>query len=90
MSRQISQLTVLFVFACAIAQAQDPLFSQFYSTPLVLNPAFAGTTYSPAFRPPIATNGLGTPNKVPLFMPHMLLLMNNSCQHSTAASASWL
>jgi type IX secretion system PorP/SprF family membrane protein len=47
MTRQISKLTALFVFACAIAQAQDPLFSQFYSTPLVLNPAFAGTTYAP-------------------------------------------
>ncbi|MCC6723400.1 MAG: type IX secretion system membrane protein PorP/SprF [Saprospiraceae bacterium] len=47
MTRQIFKLTALFVFACAVAQAQDPLFSQFYATPLVLNPAFAGTTYSP-------------------------------------------
>jgi type IX secretion system PorP/SprF family membrane protein len=27
--------------------AQDPMFSQFYSAPLVVNPAFAGTTYAP-------------------------------------------
>ena len=27
--------------------AQDPVFSQFYSTPLLLNPAFAGTSFAP-------------------------------------------
>ena len=27
--------------------AQDPVFSQFYATPMQLNPAFAGTTYAP-------------------------------------------
>lgn len=27
--------------------AQDPIFSQFYSTPMAINPAFAGTTYAP-------------------------------------------
>lgn len=32
---------------CGWVQAQDPLFSQFYATPLTLNPAFAGTTYAP-------------------------------------------
>lgn len=37
----------MFCLVCGIAQAQDPLFSQFYSTPLLLNPAFAGTTYAP-------------------------------------------
>lgn len=29
------------------AAAQDPVFSQFYATPLQINPAFAGTTYAP-------------------------------------------
>lgn len=29
------------------AVAQDPIFSQFYATPLQLNPAFAGTTLAP-------------------------------------------
>lgn len=29
------------------ANAQDPIFSQFYATPLQLNPAFAGTTLAP-------------------------------------------
>ena len=34
--------------ACAaVAAAQDPVFSQFYAAPLLLNPAFAGTTYAP-------------------------------------------
>lgn len=27
--------------------AQDPVFSQFYATPIQINPAFAGTTYAP-------------------------------------------
>ncbi len=29
------------------AQAQDPIFSQFYAAPLQINPAFAGTTLAP-------------------------------------------
>lgn len=35
------------VLVCTLARAQDPMFSQFYATPLVLNPAFAGTTNAP-------------------------------------------
>ena len=31
------------------AHAQDPEFSQFYSNPLLLNPAFAGTGAVPAW-----------------------------------------
>jgi type IX secretion system PorP/SprF family membrane protein len=45
-------------------QAQDPMFSQFYSMPLVINPAFAGTTYAPRISatyrnewPAVADNG---------------------------------
>ena len=39
----------LFVFAVTPneAQAQDPEFTQFYSNPLYLNPAFAGTARCP-------------------------------------------
>ncbi len=29
------------------AQAQDPIYSQYYAAPLQLNPAFAGNTYTP-------------------------------------------
>ena len=32
----------LFVFVSLVAQAQDYHFSQFYSTPIMLNPASAG------------------------------------------------
>ena len=47
MARQILY-TIAFTVAAAVAlHAQDPIFSQFYSTPLVVNPAFAGTTYAP-------------------------------------------
>ena len=32
---------------CFCVNAQDPIFSQFYSAPLQINPAFAGNTYAP-------------------------------------------
>lgn len=35
------------LFFTVSSNAQDPVFSQFYSTPLQLNPAFAGVTYAP-------------------------------------------
>jgi type IX secretion system PorP/SprF family membrane protein len=35
---------IFFLLAAFTAQAQDPEFSQYYSAPLYLNPAFAGTT----------------------------------------------
>ena len=47
MARQILSFIVIAVLGTASLQAQDPVFSQFYSTPLMLNPAFAGTTYAP-------------------------------------------
>lgn len=34
-------------FVCLCVNAQDPIFSQFYSAPLQINPAFAGNTYAP-------------------------------------------
>lgn len=41
----------ILLFIClgvaGMAQAQDPLFSQFYASPLQINPAFAGVTYAP-------------------------------------------
>jgi type IX secretion system PorP/SprF family membrane protein len=30
-------------------QAQDPIFSQYYATPLQINPAFAGSAFAPRF-----------------------------------------
>ncbi len=39
-------LAVLALSALRSA-AQDPIFSQFYATPLQLNPAFAGSSYAP-------------------------------------------
>lgn len=36
-----------WVLMAGAVQAQDPVFSQFNATPLLLNPAFAGTTYAP-------------------------------------------
>ncbi len=46
MLRQILCLLLLAAFAVD-GNAQDPIFSQFYSAPLMLNPAFAGNTYEP-------------------------------------------
>jgi hypothetical protein len=37
----------LFAFISAVADAQDPSFSQFYANPVNLNPAFTGTTELP-------------------------------------------
>lgn len=47
MLRQILCFLLLATLGTTALQAQDPVFSQFYSTPLALNPAFAGTTYAP-------------------------------------------
>lgn len=47
MKRQILRLLVFIVLGTTALHAQDPMFSQFYSTPLVMNPAFAGTSYAP-------------------------------------------
>ena len=40
-------LVVAIIGLWGSAQAQDPVFSQFYAAPLQLNPAFAGTTIAP-------------------------------------------
>lgn len=43
-------VTVVFVFSVAFSsRAQDPTFTQFYSNPLYLNPAFAGSHGCPRF-----------------------------------------
>ncbi len=47
MPRQILSILSATLFWALGLQAQDPIFSQFYSTPLVINPAFSGTTYAP-------------------------------------------
>ena len=47
MKRQFSHAVLFLLLFSGVAKAQDPLFSQFYSMPLVMNPAFAGTTYAP-------------------------------------------
>ncbi|MEL6925728.1 MAG: PorP/SprF family type IX secretion system membrane protein [Bacteroidota bacterium] len=46
MKRPILFLICLLCFGWQLS-AQDPIFSQFYSAPLQLNPAFAGNTYAP-------------------------------------------
>jgi type IX secretion system PorP/SprF family membrane protein len=47
MVRQILSFLLLTLLSTPSLLAQDPVFSQFYSTPLAINPAFAGTTYAP-------------------------------------------
>lgn len=39
--------SLLFLGIALTLSAQDPIFSQFYSSPLQINPAFAGTTLEP-------------------------------------------
>ena len=43
----VAAVCIVSVLLPATAQAQDPVFSQFNATPLLLNPAFAGTSYAP-------------------------------------------
>ncbi len=47
MTRSILWVIAFITGAVCSLNAQDPVFSQFYSTPLAMNPAFAGTTYAP-------------------------------------------
>ncbi len=52
MVRRIQAITYTIIFICLLSiggrlSAQDPVFSQFFSSPLNLNPAFAGTTHAP-------------------------------------------
>ena len=37
----------IFSLLCVKKYAQDPIYSQFYAAPLLLNPAFAGNAYAP-------------------------------------------
>jgi type IX secretion system PorP/SprF family membrane protein len=47
----IKKLRFILLFGCLILRgplfAQDPVFSQFFASPLQLNPAFAGNAYAP-------------------------------------------
>ncbi len=47
MMKKLPVLVFALTLACQVLYAQDPVFSQFYSAPLHLNPAFAGVTYAP-------------------------------------------
>jgi len=47
MQRQKLFISLLVLLLGFSAQAQDPIYSQYYSAPLQLNPAFAGNTYAP-------------------------------------------
>lgn len=38
---------IVLVLGCFKMQAQDPIFSQFYAAPIVVNPAFTGNSYAP-------------------------------------------
>lgn len=44
-----NKLLFIFLLISSIARAQDPEFSQYYSAPLYLNPAFAGTSVDHRF-----------------------------------------
>ena len=47
MLRQLSFILVGLFLSQGSVLAQDPIFSQFYASPLQINPAFAGVTYAP-------------------------------------------
>jgi type IX secretion system PorP/SprF family membrane protein len=45
--RKLTFVGLVLFFAFGQAQAQDPVFSQFFAAPLQLNPAFAGVSIAP-------------------------------------------
>ncbi len=47
MFKKIVSPLILCMFCAFASQAQDPQYSQFYATPLYLNPAFAGSAMAP-------------------------------------------
>ncbi|MEM6965445.1 MAG: PorP/SprF family type IX secretion system membrane protein [Bacteroidota bacterium] len=47
MQRQKFFILLVVMMLGFVAQAQDPIYSQYYAAPLQLNPAFAGNTYTP-------------------------------------------
>lgn len=50
MSKKLLNIAIVIFFLKNFSTfAQDPVLSQFYSSPLLLNPAFAGNTNSPRF-----------------------------------------
>ncbi len=44
---KIINLSFFFLMTLTSLKAQDPIFSQFFSSPIQLNPAFVGSTYAP-------------------------------------------
>ncbi len=42
-------ISLFFFCVCFQVKAQDPHFTQFYASPLYLNPAFTGLTYEHRF-----------------------------------------
>ena len=40
--KHVSIFILFFLLGCSFVQAQDPHFSQFFASPLTLNPAFTG------------------------------------------------
>jgi len=49
MNKRITKIVFMLLFAVitGVSWAQDPIFSQFYASPLYLNPALAGSALSP-------------------------------------------
>lgn len=47
MSRQSTLLFLLFFLFAGLVKGQDPIYSQFFASPLQLNPAFTGNTLAP-------------------------------------------
>jgi type IX secretion system PorP/SprF family membrane protein len=45
--KKIIAIYIVCCFAWSLANAQDVIFTQFYTTPMQLNPAFAGNTLAP-------------------------------------------
>lgn len=47
MKARLKYLFLLFIGLQTVAKAQDPVFSQFYANPILINPAFTGSSGAP-------------------------------------------
>lgn len=58
---------ILFVLFCSEMRGQDPVFTQFYASPTILNPAFAGSRNSTRFSAGYRSQWLGVKSNLNTF-----------------------
>ncbi len=68
MAKHLTKLTVsvlILIGSMTLVSAQDAVFSQFYAAPLLLNPAFAGTSRAPSIAINHRSQNVGFASSIP-------------------------